>query len=222
MAKKGDTTTIKAKASTEVDIFAAAESKTTPKTSAKKEIKDLVELKDPGFCKTLLRYAAIEGEVKTLEAEKKGLYAEIKEKGKKEMVKKYDQDGKYSSSFNIKATDGKDSASFMFITADSYAAIDTERAEELKKKFGEKVIEKTTTFNVNAAMVEKYRKVISDFIKNSPDIIDEDRGEIIKASTTLKVAPGTIENLKTMKGKTAEIIDEIVPTMSIKGVKKEA
>jgi len=220
--KKGTTTTVKATSAPVVDIFAQASGTAKAKTPVKDE-KETVVLKDPNFYQTLSRFAEIAGEIKTREAEQKLLHGTIKETGKEQMLKLYDSTGKFPGSFNIQAKDkdGKKSASFMFITMDSYASIDEERANELKSKFGESIIEKTTTYIVNSAMIEKYRAVISAFVMTCPDIHDEDRAEIIKATNVLEVAPGTIEKLKEIKGKKSDIIAEIVPTFQVKGVKND-
>jgi len=217
--KKGTTTTVPA---AKTNLFAKAKGETKAKTP-KKDDKETVELKDPDFYETLARYSELNEEEKTIKAEKEGLYAEIKEKGIEQMAAKYDKDGKFPGSFNIKAIKEKESASFMFITQDSYAKIDEERAEELKKKFGESIIKETTTFSLRSDLVEKYSQVLSDLISNSKDITDEDKDELIQAATVISVAPGTIENLKSIKGKnkTSDILEEIVPTFQVKGVKKD-
>ena len=66
-------------------------------------------------------------------------------------VKVYEEKNKYPGSFEIEA--GK--ASMLFIPMDKYITINEERAEELSLKYGEEIVEETTTYTMDATLIEK-------------------------------------------------------------------
>lgn len=188
----------------------------------KKADKVEVVVTDPQFHTTLSRLAEVNAEIDALSAESAVLGAEAKERGKEEYKKLYDANLKHPGSFIIKAVvPTQKSASFMFITADRYIKINEERANELKAKYGEEIVEEKTTYIMDTALVEKYGEVISGLIEKCKGIPDADKEKLISAVTTLEVKKGTIGDLKTKYPLVPvnEAIDDIKPVFQMKNIK---
>ena len=203
------------------NLFKKAEAKGAT-AAAKKNDKEEVIIDDQQFHATLARLAEVNAEIDTLSAESAVLGATVKERAIKEFTQLYQKKMKFPGSFIIRAVAKTlKSASLMFIAADKYISINEERAEELKKAYGEEIIEKKTTYIMDSALVEKHGEVISNLIEKCKLIPDDDKEKLISAVVKFEVKKGTLSDLSTKYAAIPmnEILQDIRPIYSLKNVK---
>ena len=196
-----------------------------------KNDKVVVEISDSTFHYNVSRLAEVNAELKTLSAEAATIEDEIKPRAISEFKKLYEQAFRNPGSFIIRTkapikakTALQPTASFMFIPNDKYLSLDEERAAELKETYGDTIVTETTTYTMDAALVEKYGEVISRLIETSKEITKDDKEKLIKAVTKYTVTKGTLENLKTpefAKHDLAILLEDIKPVYALKNVKKD-
>lgn len=191
--------------------------KTTATTTKAKEQKVSVVINDSEFFDKVKQLESLQENMKRDKAIADMIYDEIKDVSKNEWIGLYDKTGKNPGSILIESESDDEVASLMFVPSDKYITITPARAEELSEKFGEEVIEETTTFSFDAVMIEKYGEVLSELIENSNDIDDRDKDKIIKAFTKFSIAKGMIDNLKKV-GDVQELVEEVKPVFSLKNV----
>ena len=76
---------------------------------------------------------------------------------------------------------------------DKYTSVDEEKAELLREYDG--LLGENVVYKFNTELVEKYGAVISDLIASSPDIEEEDKGNLISGEKTYVVNKGSIDRL---------------------------
>lgn len=152
----------------------------------------LSEKENPGISEKLSRLQAVKNEIDELEGEAKLLDGEIKQIGKDSLLKLYESGKRFPGSFKLK---GEKGGCFLFITMDKYLTVDDAKADLIKSELGENIVEQKTTFSFNPDLLEKYEAVLSDLISNSKQIADEDKGNLIVATSKWNVVKGTLEKL---------------------------
>jgi hypothetical protein len=205
-----------------MSLFAKAKKAAPEKKIDPKKAKPRVTVNIPGFFEKLKRQAFLKKEIKSIEAESELLDEEIKEVGKSEWAKLYQEDGVNPESIMIEAKHNNDTAQYMLLVADKYIIINQERADFLKETYGEEIVTTSETYEFDQKMVEKYGEVISDLIMNCDQIAEDDKEKIIKAKVTNAIAKGTIDKLKIYADKAecsvVDMIDIVKPVTSTKNV----
>ena len=205
-----------------MSLFAKAKKAAPEKKIDPKKAKPRVTVNIPGFFEKLKRQAFLKKEIKSIEAESELLDEEIKEVGKSEWAKLYQEDGVNPESIMIEAKHNNDTAQYMLLVADKYIIINQERADFLKEAYGEEIVTTSETYEFDQKMVEKYGEVISDLIMNCDQIAEDDKEKIIKAKVTNTIAKGTLDKLKIYADKAecsvADMIDIVKPVTSTKNV----
>jgi hypothetical protein len=194
------------------NLFKAAKANPEKKAASKEKVVVQVDY----LSQEIERLAKIQEEIDALNAEAKLLHDQVKEAGVNEFINLFESSSKYPGSFNIES----ENASVMFIPSDRYTKIDEERSNELIEKYGEGMVEESTTYIMDSGLVEKYGDVISDLIMNSKKIEQGDKEKLISAKVDYSIAKGTISslneyNLYDMK----EIISDIKPVFMLKNPK---
>lgn len=171
-----------------------------------------------GINESLRRLNEIAEKTAELEAEKTILNGIVKENSKAGMIKLYNRKENFPESLRV--VDGN--MELLFITMDKYIKIDEDRAKELIKTYNKGIVSENTVFTLNSKLVEKYSETLSDLIMGSEDITENDKADLIEASTSYAIAKGTIQNLKTSaykKHNVSDIIENIRPIFAIKSIK---
>ena len=194
------------------NLFKTAKANPEKKVASKEKVSIQVDY----LSHEIERLAKIQEEIDLLSAEAKLLHEQVKDAGINEFVNLFESSSKYPGSFNIES----ENASVMFIPSDRYSKIDEERSNELTKKYGEGIVEESTTYIMDSILIEKYGEVISDLILNSKKIEDSDKDKLISAKVDYSITKGTISvlneyNLYDMK----EIISDIKPVFMLKNPK---
>jgi hypothetical protein len=201
------------------NLFKAAKEKGATASGAPKKTE--VVIKDPKFHLNLSRLADVNRQIDELSAESAVLNGEVKERSISEFAKLYESNGKYPGSFIIKAEGMKKlpSASLMFIPTDKYIKIGEERFEELRGTYGEEIVEETTTYTMDAKLIEQYGELLSDAISKIKAIPESDKKKLISAVTSYSIKKGTISELDKFRATIPEMLEEIKPVYQMKNVK---
>lgn len=197
------------------NLFAAAKAQGATAAPAAKNQKETVNIKS--IASELERLAQVQEQIDSLTAEAKLLTEVVKTESVNAFIGLYEKKGSYPGSFNIEAG----TASMLFIPNDKYISLNEERAEELQSKYGAEIIEETTTYTMDASLIEKYGEEISNLILKSKKITDEDKPKLIGATTKYSVKKGTISTItdKFSDFGVDEVVGDIKPVFQMKNVK---
>ena len=199
------------------NLFAKAVKSATPKTTKAKDEKVRIAIEDKTFFDKIEKLEVLQDQMKVAKAKADMISDELRDLGKSEWAKLYDQTGKNPGSVMLEQVNAEDVAQLMFIPTDKYITITPERAEELQETYGAEIVEEETTFSFDSAMIEKYGEILSRLIEESDEIKDADKEKIIKATTKYSVAKGTIDKFSTY-GDVVEVMEAVKPVVSLKNV----
>jgi hypothetical protein len=199
------------------NLFKKAKEAAPDKKTAAKDSKVRVTVDQPDFFEKVERLSFLNDNMKREKAEADMIHDEIKDLGKAEWSKVYQNTGKNPGTIVLEAKEGLDVAQLQFVPSDKYISINKDRAEALIETYGEDIVEENTTFQFDNAMIEKYGEVLSNLIESCDEIAEADREKIIKAVTTFSIAKGTIDKMKAY-GDVDMIVEEVKPVISLKNV----
>lgn len=199
------------------NLFSKAKQSAPDKKTAAKDTKVRVTIEQPDFFEKVERLSILNDNMKREKAEADMIHDEIKEIGKAEWAKLYQNTSKNPGTIVLEAKDGLDVAQLQLVPSDKYISINKDRAEALIETYGEDIVEENTTFAFDNTMIEKYGEVLSSLIENCGEIADADKEKIIKAVTTFSIAKGTIDKMKAY-GDVDMIVEEVKPVISLKNV----
>lgn len=191
--------------------------KAAPKTAKAKDQKVRISIKDSTFFDKVQKLESLQDSMKTAKAKADMISDELRDLGKTEWAKLYDQTGKNPGSVMLEQINADDVAQLMFVPTDKYITITEERAEELRETYGEEIVSEETTFSFDSVMIEKYGEILSRLIEESSEITESDKERIIKATTKFSVAKGTIDNFKTY-GDVEEVMESVKPVVALKNI----
>lgn len=200
------------------NLFAKAKKSAPAKTTKAKDEKVRIKIEDTSFFDKIEKLEVLQDQMKVAKAKADMISDELRDLGKSEWAKLYDQTGKNPGSVmleQVNATD--DVAQLMFVPTDKYITITPERAEELQETYGAEIVEEETTFSFDSAMIEKYGEILSRLIEESDEIKDTDKEKIIKATTKYSVAKGTIDKFAAY-GDVNEVMEAVKPVVALKNV----
>lgn len=199
------------------NLFAKAKKSAPAKTTKAKDEKVRIAIEDKTFFDKIEKLEVLQDQMKVAKAKADMISDELRDLGKSEWAKLYDQTGKNPGSVMLEQVNAEDVAQLMFIPTDKYITITPERAEELQETYGAEIVEEETTFSFDSAMIEKYGEILSRLIEESDEIKDTDKEKIIKATTKYSVAKGTIDKFATY-GDVNEVMEAVKPVVALKNV----
>jgi hypothetical protein len=205
------------KKETMANLFAKAKKSAPAKTTKAKDEKVRIAIEDTTFFDKIEKLEVLQDQMKVAKAKADMISDELRDLGKSEWAKLYDQTGKNPGSVMLEQANAEDVAQLMFIPTDKYITITPERAEELQETYGAEIVEEETTFSFDSAMIEKYGEILSRLIEESDEIKDTDKEKIIKATTKYSVAKGTIDKFATY-GDVNEVMEAVKPVVALKNV----
>lgn len=199
------------------NLFTKAK-KAAPAKAAAKDTKKVIKITDPSFFGKVEKLQQLQDRMKADKAKADMFADEIKDLGKEEWAKLYEETGKNPETVMLEQeNENGDNSHVMFMVTDKYITINEDRATELQEAYGEDIVEEKTTFAFDNDMIEKYGEVLSRLIEESVEISERDKEKIIKAVTTYSVAKGTIDNFAKL-GNVSEMIDATKPVVALKNV----
>lgn len=203
------------------NLFKKAAETATPKSAKAKEKKLRVSLSNDFFDK-MKKLEVLNTRLKQDKAEADIISDEIKEVAKVEWSKLYDKTKRNPGSIMLEAKDGLDITQCMFLAQDKYLTITPERAEDIKAKYGDDLIEERNTFSFDSEMIEKYGEILSDLIENCNQIPERDKESIIVSTKTISIKKGVIDDFSRISTEYNEevfdIFEQVKPVVALKGV----
>lgn len=188
--------------------------KTTTTAKNKKDDKLTIKIVGEEFDNNLKRFSELKKESEIIKTELDMVQTDLKDTTIQKWFDLYSKNGSYPGSAVVSSDSD---SSFMFSPSDKYLTIDETRSIELKEKYGDDIITEDIVYTFDPTLLEKYSGILSNFIINSPDIAEEDKTRLIKASKKLFISKGSIEKAFTWgKGKISEYIEDISPIFSLR------
>lgn len=175
----------------------------------------LPESKYSGISEKLIKLQSVRDKLQELEAEAGMMESEIKEIGRNEYLKLYENSKLNPGSFRMK---GERGGCFLVIPTDRYLSIKTEESANQLNQLGD-LAESKTVFSFNPDLLEKYGETISTLILESEKISDEDKPKLIEAKTTYNVKKGSIDRLLQFGNKMKDVFFMIQPVFQLKNCK---
>jgi hypothetical protein len=187
------------------NLFAAA--KPAAASSASKKTKEDVLV--PGIADRIARYDALKSIIKNAEAEKEVIGGSLKEVGKEKFLELYELRRRNPETFNLADEDEK----IMFIVMDKYIKVEPEKAGMLENYPG--LLETTTTYKFNPALLDKTGEIVSRLIMESTELSDDEKANLIVAETKIGIKSGSIDRLMDYDNP-SQIFDLIEPILALK------
>ncbi len=217
MTNRNDKQTLK-KLYIMANLFAKAKKTAPAKTTKAKDQKVRIAIEDASFFDKVSKLEQLNDTMKAAKAKADMISDELRDLGKTEWAKLYEETGKNPGSVMLEHVNSNDdTAQLMFVPTDKYITITAERAEELQETYGEAIVEEKTVFSFDNEMIEKYGEILSRLIEESTEIAEKDKEKIIKATTAYSVAKGTIDDFKKY-GDVSEMIEMVKPVVALKNV----
>ena len=156
------------------------------------------------------RFAELKAKIDAYTGELKMIEGDIKAKGKEIFVGEYKAQKSTPDNFKMQDETG---STCMFICMDKYTIVDETKAEILRNY--DNLLAENVVYKFNSDLVEKYGQVLSELIVNSPDIADEDKGNLITGEKTFSICKGSIDRLLQYDSP-EEVFELINPICSLK------
>jgi len=186
------------------NLFAAA--KPAAPSASKKTKEDVLV---PGIADKIARYDALKAIIKNAEAEKEVIGGSLKEVGKEKFLELYELRRRNPDTFYLVDEDEK----IMFYVIDRYIKVEPEKAGMLENYPG--LLETTTTYKFNPALLDRTGEIISRLIMESTELSDDEKANLIVAETKIGIKTGSIDRLLDYDNP-AQIFDLIEPIMALK------
>jgi hypothetical protein len=186
------------------NLFAAA--KPAAPSASKKTKEDVFVA---GIADRIARYDALKAIIKNAEAEKEVIGGSLKEVGKEKFLELYELRRRNPETFNLADEDEK----IMFIVMDKYIKVEPEKEGMLENYPG--LLETTTTYKFNPALLDRTGEIVSRLIMESTELSDDEKANLIVAETKVGIKTGSIDRLMDYDNP-AQIFDLIEPILALK------
>jgi hypothetical protein len=182
--------------------------KITEKTTSKgKEKRQGVAIE--GIESDISRYEELKAIMKNAKAESDLIGGRIKEVGSQKWLELYEQSGTNPNSINL--IDGDET--IMLQVKDAYKKVEPEKKVILQENYPD-LVETTVVFTFNDTLLDKYGEVVFNLIKNSKEIAEQDKDNLIKGESTTKIKKGSIDKILNYPNP-EEVFILIEPTMAL-------
>ena len=182
-----------------------------------KKLQISVETKDPLFFSRVSQIHKLNLEIKERENIVSTLTDQVKEVAKVEWCRMYENSRMNPGSLKVYSQRESEVSSVLFVPSDRYISLNETTKSSLTKDFGEEVVQESREWSISSGMVEKYLPIIKEMIKNSSEILEEDKSRIFTESVKYSVKPGTIDNLPNL-GQVEQVFERVRPVVSLKNI----
>jgi hypothetical protein len=201
---------------TKTNLFAKAK-KTTTNTKAKKDDKTIVNVPGKEFAEKLAKFATLKAQMDELKAEMSMSQEFVKSVGIDEYTKLVETTKTNCGSFILASETG---GRVMILPTKKYIKIDEATAETLTETYGEGIVNENTTYGFNTDVLMRNMDAISTALLESDLLSDDDKENLIEATTTYAVAPDTLDKVYVLAQESgnsvAEVIEDIQPVVMMK------
>ncbi len=216
----------------QINVFATAK-KTTG--NEKKDDKHVVTIADKTFYEKAEKAFILDGKIKDQTSQFELLAADLKAEAKKSFIDVYVREKRNPGSIVIATEKIKDkSYQFTFTPTDSYGKLTESAFDTLEEIYGDEAVEKVNSFSFNNDVLNKhYDKIveaISKAISGIKTMTDDEKADLLVATTTYKVKGGSIDRMIPIAEKLDDelsLIDRIdsslsnlKPTFQLKALKE--
>jgi len=178
--------------------------KTTPKAKEKRQ-----GVAIDGIESDISRYEELKAIMKNAKAESDLIGGRIKEVGSQKWLELYEQSGTNPNSINL--IDGDET--IMLQVKDAYKKVEPEKKAILQENYPD-LVETIVVFTFNDTLLDKYGEVVFNLIKNSKEIAEQDKENLIKGESTTKIKKGSIDKILNYPNP-EEVFILIEPTMAL-------
>jgi len=197
------------------NIFGKAKQKAAPKT--KKDDKLRVAVQGEEFAENLKIFATMKSQIDELTAQLEMAKSYVKNVGVEEFAKIVEKTKTNVGSFILTSDKG---GNVMFLPTKKYITVDEERATILKETYGEDVVNEDTTYAFNNEVLMRNQDAIAKLIENSNEISQDDKDNLINATTKYTVKEDSLDKVYTLakeSGKNvSEVLEDIKPVYMLK------
>jgi hypothetical protein len=185
-------------------------------TKDKKEIRR-VSISDYKFFNDLKDLHKINSDLDTLKKGSTEISTKVKSVVLSKWLELYKGEEENPGTIIFESNVDGDSANIMFVPSDRYIKVTKAGAKKLRKAYDEDIVFEDNNYSLNQKMVDKYGKLISDFIQNSDEIDVDDKDKIIELVKTYSIKKGVIDELSEY-GDIDKVFDSVNPVVSMKNL----
>ena len=204
---------------TKSNLFSKAK-KSPKKATAKKDDKLIVNVDGEEFAKKLENFANLKAQMDELKAEMAMSQEFVKSVGIEEYAKLVEKTKTNPGSFLLASKTG---GRVMILPTKKYIKIDEAASENLIESYGEDVVEETTKYGFNTDVLMRNMDAISAALLESDLLSEEDKENLIEATTTYAVSKDTLDKVYTLSKESentvSEVIEDIQPVVMMKNAK---
>lgn len=186
--------------------------------AAKKDIHPVSVVKGEDFAEKLEKFVSLKDQIKELTAEQKSIEGEIKETCKNEYIKLYTEMKRNPESIKVASEKGD---KIMFMAVKKYVgAVDEERAEELREKYGVTMVEEKSEVIFDNDLLNKFSDQIEALIMSADFLTDEQKENLFINKVTYTIKSDAINEAFTCgNGDVEGLINDINPVLMLKETK---
>lgn len=199
------------------NLFKKSIEKAVEKPKVKKDERLYINIEDESFFNKVQQLDVLNKRLKKDKADADKISDEIKLIAKSEWINLYIKMRENPGSVIVESSIDDDISQVMFIPQDRYASITEDKAELLIEKYGNGIVETTTTFTIDPVMVERYGEILSKLIMDSSDILEIDKQNIIKLTEKISISKGSIDNMDKL-GSIDQVMEDIKPVISLASI----
>lgn len=193
-------------------------SKDTKKVS-KKTDKRTIEVDDLTFFEDVQKYQELQKRMAKDKEEADEINERLKKLAKDKWVELYTEEKSNPGSVIIEQNVLDDISRLMLVPTEKYVTLNQKNVGKYMSKYGNDVIESNTVYSFNNDIIVKYSKIITKLIKECDEIDNDDKKNLIQASTTFNIKKGTIDKLTDFKDTNiSEVIEDLKPVFQLKNV----
>jgi hypothetical protein len=175
-------------------------------------------IKGKDFSNKLNNFIELKDEIKTKTAEQKLIDNYIKEIGLDAYIDLYNNIKYNPETIKLQSDDGK---KIMFLAMKKYSGtIDDEKAEELRKKYGDDFVIEKSEVIMNNDILEKHSDKLEELIMNADFMTIDEKNDLFINKITYNIKPDALDDAFIIaNGKVKELISDISPVLMLKETK---
>jgi len=183
--------------------------------AAKKDLKPVAIVPGADFAEKLKLFNSLKLEIKNKTAEQKSIEGDIKAVALDEYIKLYTNMKRNPESIKVQSEKGD---KVMFMVVKKYAgAVDEERADDLREKYGETFVEETSELIMDNNLLNKYGDKLEELIMGADFMTEDEKEELFINKITYKIKSDAINEAFTCgNGDVEGLIGDTNPVLMLK------
>lgn len=200
-----------------MDLFEDLGNDTKP--TSKKGDKRTIEVDDNWFFDDVKKYQELQKRMSSDKEEADAINEKLKNLAKEKWIELYTSEKSNPGTVIVEQNILDDISRLMLVPTEKYVTLNQKNVGKIMDKYGNDMVETSTTYSFNNDIIVKYSKVITKFIKESEDIDEDDKKKLIQANTTYSIKKGTIDKFTDFEDvEVTEILEDLKPVFQLKNV----